>query len=58
VFDIETCPGCSGTMRVIVCIKEPELVARILGHVQQRLVSDNQPARAPPGHQEQPFNLM
>lgn len=45
-------------VRVIACIEEPWLMARILGHVQQRLESDNQPARAPPGHQEQTFNLM
>jgi hypothetical protein len=40
------------------CIEEPALIAKILGHVQQRLESDNQPARAPPGHQGQGFNLM
>ena len=33
-------------------------MARILGHVQQGLESDNQPARAPLGRQEPPFNLM
>jgi len=57
-IDIEACPHCGGTLRVIACIEEPALIARILGHVQQRLESDNQPARAPPGPQEQPFNLM
>jgi hypothetical protein len=50
--------GISASLHVIACIEEPALIARILGHVQQRLESDNQPARAPPGHQEQPFNLM
>ena len=38
--------------------EEPALIARILGHVQQRLESDNKLARAPPGHQEPTFNLM
>jgi len=57
-IDIETCPECGGKLRVIACIEEPALVARILGHVQQRLESDNERARAPPGHQEQKFNLI
>jgi hypothetical protein len=33
---------------VIACIEEPALIARNLGHVQQRLESDNKLARAPP----------
>jgi len=44
--------------RVIACIEEPALIARILGHVQQRLESDNKLARVPPRHQEQTFNLI
>jgi hypothetical protein len=43
---------------VIACIEEPALIARILGHVQQRLEFDNILARAPPGHQEQTFKLI
>ena len=35
-IDIETCPHCGSTLRVIACIEEPALIARILGHVQQR----------------------
>jgi hypothetical protein len=57
-IDIETCPDCGGKLRVIACIEEPWLIARILGQVQERLETDHQPARAPPGHQEQTFNLM
>jgi hypothetical protein len=49
-IDIETGPDCGGTLRVIACIEEPALIARILGHVQQHLESDNKLARAPPGH--------
>jgi hypothetical protein len=33
-------------------------MARILGQVQQCLETDHQLARAPPGHQEQMFNLI
>jgi Ribonuclease G/E len=57
-IECETCPHCGGTLRVIACIEEPALIARILGHVQQRLESDNKLARAPPGHQEQKFKLI
>jgi hypothetical protein len=57
-IDIESCPDCGGTLRVIACIEAPALIARILGHVQQRLESDNKLARALPGHQEQTFKLI
>jgi hypothetical protein len=43
---------------VIACIEELALIARILGHVQQRLESDNKLARAAPSHQEQTFKLI
>jgi hypothetical protein len=47
-IDIETCPACGGTLRVIACIEDPPLIARILGHVRQReLLIDSTP-RAPP----------
>ena len=52
------CPHFGGTLRVVACIEESALIARILGHVQQRLESDNKLARAPPRHQEQTFNLI
>ncbi len=57
-IDIEICPDCGGKLRMIACIEEPLLIAKLLGHVQQRLESDNKLARAPPGHQEQTFNLI
>ena len=57
-IECETCPHCGGTLRVIAFIEEPALITRVLGHVQQRLESDNKLARAPPGYQEQTFNLI
>ncbi len=57
-IDIEACPHCGGTLRVIACIEEPLLIAKILGHVQQREELNGSLARAPPGHQEQTFNLI
>jgi hypothetical protein len=29
-IDIETCPDCGGTLRVIACIEDPPLIAKIL----------------------------
>jgi hypothetical protein len=48
LVDIETCLECGGKVRVIACIEDPPLIARILGHVRQReLLIDSTP-RAPP----------
>ena len=57
-IDIETCPHCGGTLRVIGCIEDPPLIAKILGHIRQREALNDPLARAPPGHQEQTFNLI
>jgi hypothetical protein len=57
-IDIETCPHCGGKLRVIACIEDPPLIAKILAHVQQREALNNPLARAPPGRQEPGFNLI
>ncbi len=57
-IDIETCPHCGGTLRVIACIEDPLLIAKILGHVQQREALNEPLARAPPGHHEHTFDLI
>jgi hypothetical protein len=47
-IDIETCPDCGGTLRVIACIEDLPVIARILGHVRLgELLIDRTP-RAPP----------
>ena len=56
-IDIETCPDCGGKLRVIACIEDPPLIAKILWHIQQRAELDGPLARAPPGQQEVTFNL-
>jgi hypothetical protein len=56
-IDIESCPECGGKLRVIACIEEPALIARILGHVQQREELNGPLTRAPPEQQEVTFNL-
>jgi hypothetical protein len=50
-IDIEACPHCGGTLRVIACIEEPALIARILGHVQRRDALTGITARGPPKSQ-------
>jgi hypothetical protein len=43
---------------VLACAEEPLLIVKILGHVEQREELNGALARAPPGHQEQTFNLI
>jgi hypothetical protein len=57
LVDIETCPECGGKLRVIACILDPQLIAKILGHVQRRDAQAGSAARAPPGHQEEALDL-
>ena len=47
-IDIETCPECGGTLRVIACIEDPPLIAKILAHVQRREALMSRTARGPP----------
>jgi hypothetical protein len=47
-IDIETCPECGGKLRVIASIEDPPLIAKILGHVQQRAALIARAARGPP----------
>jgi hypothetical protein len=35
-IDIETCPKCGGTLRVIACIEDPDVIASILEHDRAR----------------------
>jgi hypothetical protein len=47
-IDIETCPDCGGKLRVIACIEDPPLIAKILGHVRRRKALAATTARGPP----------
>jgi len=47
-IDIETCPDCSGNLRVIACIEDPMLIRKILEHVCQRAGVANAETRGPP----------
>jgi hypothetical protein len=43
---------------VLACAEKPLLIAKILGHVEQREELNGSLACAPPGHQEQTLNLI
>ena len=46
-IDIETCPQCGGKLRIIAPVTNPNAIARIVRHVEQRERHDPHP-RAPP----------
>ncbi len=50
-IDIETCPDCGGTLRVIACIEDPPLIRTILTHVQRRAALTAGAPRGPPDSQ-------
>jgi hypothetical protein len=56
-IDIETCPDCRGTLRVIASIEEPGLIAKIPGHVQACDAAVVTDARAPPGDMQEALRL-
>ena len=47
-FDVEHCPVCGGTLRVIACIEAPDLIERILAHLAARDADSVPRPRAPP----------
>ena len=57
-IDIETCPDCGGTLKVIACIEDPPLIAKILGHVRSREAGAAAQARAPPADSQQVLKLL
>jgi len=49
-IDIETCHRCGGRVRIIACVEDPAVIARILEHLDQRQPSTVTPtprSRAP-----------
>ena len=47
-IDIKTCPKCGGTLRVIACIENPDVIATLLEHVGAREAAAIAKPRAPP----------
>ena len=50
-LDIEHCPNCGGTLKIIAAIGEPAVIVRILTHL-------GLPARAPPRSPARPLDLF
>jgi hypothetical protein len=54
-IEINTCTRCGGQLKLIARIEEPEVIARILAHLQKSVPDPRQAelplgARAPPTH--------
>ena len=51
-IDIETCPACGGAVRIIACIEDPVVIAKILTHLDKKVAAAEAPrlppCRAPP----------
>ena len=47
-IDIDTCQRCGGPLKVIASIEDPELIANILSHLQQRSEEGNDEHRRTP----------
>ena len=50
-IDIERCPHCGGTMKIIAAIEEPAVITKILAHL-------GLPTRAPPRAPVRSFNFF
>jgi hypothetical protein len=56
-IDIETCPACGGTLRIIACIEDPAVINKILTHLDSKNASA-QPDRLPPARAPPPAGLF
>ncbi len=48
-IDIEICPGCGGAVRIIACIEDPEVIEKILTHLDAKGAARNLPPAAVSG---------
>jgi len=46
-IDIETCPACGGAMRIIACIEDPDIIEKILAHLDVKTAEPEAPRRPP-----------
>ncbi len=46
-IDIETCAACGGSMRIIACIEEPDVIEKILAHLDAKVAEPDAPRRPP-----------
>jgi len=52
-IEIESCARCGGKLRIIASIEEPEVIARILAHLQKTALGQD-PAGSPLGARAPP----
>ena len=46
-IDIETCPACGGAMRIIACIEDPDVIEKMLAHLDAKVAEPDAPQRPP-----------
>jgi hypothetical protein len=46
-IDIEICPACGGAVRIIACIEDPDVIDRILTHLDAKTAESEAPRRPP-----------
>jgi hypothetical protein len=46
-IDIEVCPACGGAMRIIACIEDPNVIEKILAHLDAKVAAPDVPRRPP-----------
>jgi hypothetical protein len=46
-IDIETCPACGGAVRIIACIEDPDIIEKILTHLDAKATEPQAPRRPP-----------
>jgi hypothetical protein len=44
-IDIETCPACGGAVRIIACIEDPDVIEKILTHLDAKAAAPEAPKR-------------
>ena len=50
-IDIETCPACGGSVGIVACIEDPEVIGKILAHLEGKSPgpeTTRPPSRGPP----------
>ena len=46
-IDIQTCPACGGTMRIIACIEDAQVIGKILAPLDAKASANEAPRRPP-----------
>jgi hypothetical protein len=55
-IEIDTCQPCGGTLRIVASIEQPEVIAKILSHLERTAPQPHPPER-PLGARESPVHF-